>query len=170
MQDASDHSNWETRYILLLWLSILVLVPFDLRTVDSFVSAQFTALSVHMAGGIIGRIIWVCKTYLPDAGAVRDSAAICLSRLLTRPDMDTEHLRSFCDWASSALTICTAPAAAVMDPSAVLASSSASLSRSAGPEDAPTPRTASAVARSGSMDVVSNTAAVATAGTASFVS
>jgi hypothetical protein len=34
-QDRSDHMTWETRYVLFLWLSILVLVPFDLATADS---------------------------------------------------------------------------------------------------------------------------------------
>ena len=33
--DAGDHGTWETRYVLLLWLSILVLIPFDLSRVDS---------------------------------------------------------------------------------------------------------------------------------------
>jgi hypothetical protein len=26
---------WETKYVLLLWMSIIVLVPFDLVTIDS---------------------------------------------------------------------------------------------------------------------------------------
>lgn len=39
MQPA-DTSNWNTQYwqvpyILVLWLSIIVLVPFDLTTIDS---------------------------------------------------------------------------------------------------------------------------------------
>jgi hypothetical protein len=34
-QDRSNHETWETRYVLFLWLSILVLVPFDLATADS---------------------------------------------------------------------------------------------------------------------------------------
>jgi hypothetical protein len=34
-QDRSDHATWGTRYVLFLWLSILVLVPFDLATADS---------------------------------------------------------------------------------------------------------------------------------------
>eukprot|EP00284_Hemiselmis_tepida_P016887 CAMPEP_0174932034 /NCGR_PEP_ID=MMETSP1355-20121228/35491_1 /TAXON_ID=464990 /ORGANISM="Hemiselmis tepida, Strain CCMP443" /LENGTH=171 /DNA_ID=CAMNT_0016178431 /DNA_START=16 /DNA_END=527 /DNA_ORIENTATION=- len=34
-QDPADHETWETRYALLLWLSILVMVPFSLSTIDS---------------------------------------------------------------------------------------------------------------------------------------
>jgi hypothetical protein len=37
-QSRDAHESWETRYVLFLWLSILVLVPFDLHTADSLVS------------------------------------------------------------------------------------------------------------------------------------
>ena len=39
-QDALDVETWETRYVLLLWLSILVMVPFGLNTVDSATSGS----------------------------------------------------------------------------------------------------------------------------------
>ena len=29
-QDSNDNKSWETRYILLLWLSIIVLIPFNM--------------------------------------------------------------------------------------------------------------------------------------------
>lgn len=32
-EDVNAH--WETTYVLLLWLSVIVLVPFDLQTIDS---------------------------------------------------------------------------------------------------------------------------------------
>jgi hypothetical protein len=42
-QDQSDFETWETRYSLLLWMSMLALIPFDLKTVDSN-SAEGTIL------------------------------------------------------------------------------------------------------------------------------
>lgn len=33
-QNESDHASWETRYCLLLWLSIIVIIPFDMRKLD----------------------------------------------------------------------------------------------------------------------------------------
>ena len=33
-QKQSDYSNWETRYSLLLWLSILCLIPFDICSIE----------------------------------------------------------------------------------------------------------------------------------------
>lgn len=33
-QNESDHDSWETRYCLLLWLSIIVIIPFDMCKLD----------------------------------------------------------------------------------------------------------------------------------------
>ena len=88
--DAGEHGTWETRYVLLLWLSILVLMPFPLDTLDS------SALNGGGGGGgLIASTIALCTSYLSDPGAVRDAAAQCLARLLTRPDMDSGRLRVF---------------------------------------------------------------------------
>lgn len=97
--------------MLLLWLSILVRVPFDLRTVDSSLSDLTPTAEAAMADDgddvahspLIDSIISTCKGYLSDPGAVRDAAAVCLSRLLTRPDMDTVYLRRFMAWARDQL-------------------------------------------------------------------
>jgi hypothetical protein len=110
-QDTESHEAWETRYVLLLWLSILVLIPFDLSTVDSTVGFGAGAGAGGGAGGgggIIARITSLCKGYLSDPGAVREAAAVCLARLLTRPDMDRAHLRTYVAWAADTLAACTA--------------------------------------------------------------
>jgi hypothetical protein len=77
-QDMRDSETWETRYVLLLWLSILVMVPFGLNTVDSATSGS----------NLIDRIVEACKKCLGEAAKTRDAAAYLLARLLTRPDMD----------------------------------------------------------------------------------
>jgi hypothetical protein len=35
-QDPSDINTWPTRYMLLLWLSIIVMIPFHMSRLDSF--------------------------------------------------------------------------------------------------------------------------------------
>lgn len=102
---------WETRATLILWLSILVLIPFDLVTVDSQVSTggdDGAAVAARGGAGteappVVMRILDLCKRrYLADPGIVRDRAAFLLARLLTRPDMPVA-LATFLDWATRAL-------------------------------------------------------------------
>jgi len=35
-QDAGDVDTWATRHMLLLWLSIIVMMPFHMSRLDSF--------------------------------------------------------------------------------------------------------------------------------------
>jgi hypothetical protein len=135
--------------VLLLWLSILVLIPFDLTTVDSGFTAAHggvgdaanarapsgssanAAANANARGasghGIIATLIGVCQGYLSDSGPPRDAAAVCLSRLLSRPDMQRSHLHKYLQWAADTLAACTArpPAAAnaVQDADAMLEAS-----------------------------------------------
>ncbi|KAG6592731.1 Tubulin-specific chaperone D [Phytophthora cinnamomi] len=91
-QDRADHAAWETRYVLLLWLSMLCLVPFDLTTIDSSADTS-----------IVANIVTLCKDYLSDPGATQVAAAVCLSRLLSRPDMEQHYLTQFLNWANREL-------------------------------------------------------------------
>ena len=131
------------RYGLLLWLSVLVLVPFDLSTADSFSSLQQrhgsagreqqqqhktqrdaitsaaipnscvsrTPMPAPAAGGygsqgIVALLISVCSSYLSDPGPVREASAVCLAKLLTRPDMEGERLHAFMNAAVDTLAAC----------------------------------------------------------------
>lgn len=92
----------ETKCIVLLWLSILVLIPFDLSSVDTSIASR------NNAGGdgpppLVMRIIETCKDYLSNAGPMRTIAGLLLSRLLTRPDM-SKAFTSFIDWAHDTLS------------------------------------------------------------------
>ncbi|UIZ27599.1 hypothetical protein KXD40_005842 [Peronospora effusa] len=95
-QDRADYSMWETRYVLLLWLSMLCLVPFDLNTIDSSTSNDSTET-------IVSNIVTLCKDYLSDPGATQIAAAVCLSRLLSRPDMEQQYLMQFLHWSNQEL-------------------------------------------------------------------
>ena len=64
-------------YILVLWLSIIVLVPFDLTSIDSQRSQEM----------LVKRIINIGMDYCVDPGKIRDGAAVLLAKLITRPDV-----------------------------------------------------------------------------------
>lgn len=112
-QDRADHSTWETRYVLLLWLSMLCLVPFDLNTIDSSIPAAAaapealdgdSAAAASSNISIVADILTLCKEYLGDPGSTQLAASVCLSRLLSRPDMEAHYLTRFLAWANSELT------------------------------------------------------------------
>lgn len=86
----------EAKCVMLLWLSILVLVPFDISSVDTSIAGS--------GGGGVGedelaplvlRILGFSKDYLSNAGPMRTMAGLVLSKLLTRPDMPKAFTRYF---------------------------------------------------------------------------
>jgi hypothetical protein len=90
-QDRAESESWQTRYCLLVWLSIIALVPFDIASIDSDLPDR---------PSVVERVVGACKAYLADPGKVREAAGELVARLLTRPDMRVERLASFMDWCS----------------------------------------------------------------------
>ncbi|KAK5823035.1 tubulin folding cofactor D C terminal-domain-containing protein [Linnemannia elongata] len=88
---------WETRYILLIWLSLMCMIPFDLKTIDS----QATKDSDRIP--LVDQMIESGKTYLHCAGKDRDGASLFLARLLTRKDTCRVYLPEFVHWARDSL-------------------------------------------------------------------
>ncbi|GMN43144.1 hypothetical protein TIFTF001_012341 [Ficus carica] len=95
----------EAKCVILLWLSILVLVPFDISTVDTSI-ASVTGLGEHEPAPLVLKIIGFSKNYLSNAGPMRPIAALLLSKLLTRPDMPMAF-SSFVDWTHEVLSSTT---------------------------------------------------------------
>ncbi|KAL8138024.1 hypothetical protein V2J09_004025 [Rumex salicifolius] len=91
----------EAKCVLLLWLSILVLVPFDISSVDSSMG-QNTNLNEEEVPPLVSRILTFCKDYLSNAGPMRTIAGLLLSKLLTRPDM-LKAFSSFFEWANEVM-------------------------------------------------------------------
>jgi tubulin-specific chaperone D len=94
-EDPKDLEKWHTRYVLLLWLSILVMVPFGLETIDS--------QDCDTGLGLIDRILSICKFCLNESAKTRDAAAYLLAKMLTRPDLESSYLVSFLQWCRESL-------------------------------------------------------------------
>ena len=62
---------WEARYILLLWLSIIVMIPFDLSLMDGGQQSRHHTLE---------RILRLAQHYILLTDKSRDAAALLLSR------------------------------------------------------------------------------------------
>jgi tubulin-specific chaperone D len=69
-----DTDNWFLLYVLLLWTSILGLIPFDIETIDT-------------NNIITSGLFEYYKKTLNLSGVLRDIAAYSLSKFLTRPDV-----------------------------------------------------------------------------------
>jgi hypothetical protein len=84
--------RWEERYVLLLWLSLICMLPFDMAVLDSGGSQSD-----------VRRIVTCCYRYLAAADKSREAAAIVIARLTTRPDMQKALLPEFLGWARERL-------------------------------------------------------------------
>uniref|UniRef100_M4AEN6 Tubulin-specific chaperone D n=1 Tax=Xiphophorus maculatus TaxID=8083 RepID=M4AEN6_XIPMA len=99
-QDPKDLKTWETRYMLLLWLSMTCLIPFDLSRLDGHLESE----GVRIKEPVMERILAVAKTYLLAMGSPRDAAPVLVSKFMTRPDVKQKHLGCFLDWSLTSIS------------------------------------------------------------------
>ncbi|KAF2631119.1 beta-tubulin cofactor d [Macroventuria anomochaeta] len=83
---------WAERYVLLLWLSHLLLAPFPLASISTLQSSEETsaALDIELpteVPGITLRVLNICFQFLQSASKERTAAAKLLVTLCVRPDM-----------------------------------------------------------------------------------
>lgn len=100
----------ETKCIVLLWLYILVLIPFDISSVDTSI-ADGSYMGGFELPPLVMRILDISKDYLSSPGPMRRMSGLLLSRLLTRPDMP-KAFSSFTEWAHEVLLSVTDDVAA----------------------------------------------------------
>ena len=70
----SSSALWSTRYVTLLWISLICMIPFDLSQFDEDGKEGQTAVEIEA----------LAKRSLTNSGIVRESAAILLSRFYVR--------------------------------------------------------------------------------------
>ena len=101
---------WEEKYILVLWLSHLMLTPFDLASISSSQSFENDAIprQMELPSGmppLTLRAISICLENLNAAGKEREAAVTLLVRMALRPDMrKVGLLDAIVQWALSSLT------------------------------------------------------------------
>jgi len=80
---------WETKYILLIWLSLIFMIPFDIQNVDS---------SATNEESLINKIMRIAKEQMSSAGKEQEGAALLLSRMLLRKDLHQTELPKYINW------------------------------------------------------------------------
>lgn len=93
VQNVSESSDWQTHYVLLLWLSILATVPFALERFDG-IGDQPT---------VTERFLDVCRTFVRSKLKCNVIAAYMTGCFLSRPDIHGRYLRPYLDWVAEEL-------------------------------------------------------------------
>jgi len=69
-----DSSQWALRYVVLIWLALICMIPFDLAQFDDIGRIGHTAAVIETTA----------RSFLGKAGVERDGASLLLSRLFMR--------------------------------------------------------------------------------------
>lgn len=96
-KDASGAPTmvWEERYIMLIWLSHLMLTPFDLISVSSLLLSKNDSIVERMSGNlpdVAASLLSVAWDALGEPSKEREAAGMLLVRLSLRPDMRRQRL------------------------------------------------------------------------------
>lgn len=93
---AGNAEQWESRYMLLLWLSILVLNPFQMSRLDG----DAATANVDGARPLLTaeRIYRVCQANTDSNDSCATVAAYLVSRYLIRVDIKDHYLPQYLDW------------------------------------------------------------------------
>lgn len=86
VKERNEPENWESKYIILLWLGVIALVPFNLDIIDSGVVEMETEEG-EKASEIVELMLEIGKFYLRSLTKMREASALFLSKLFTRPDI-----------------------------------------------------------------------------------
>jgi hypothetical protein len=116
-EESPDAWQWEERYITLLWLSQLLLAPFDLASISSEGTEDIPQTDIpgliwpENVPGVTLRVIPLAIQYLSSSGKESAAAKVLLVRIAMRKDMqELRILHSLVQWALSRLRALSEPA------------------------------------------------------------
>jgi tubulin-specific chaperone D len=92
---STEDVAWQVPYVLLLWLSHLLLTPFDLASISSGQAGSIAIGGLDLPSGLPSvslRCLRLGMHYLPTSTKAQDAAAAMLVRLSIRPDMQKLRL------------------------------------------------------------------------------
>lgn len=97
-QNVDEADNWETRYMSLLWMSILVLNPFHFSRLDATGAGDDSSLTK------MERIYRLCKDNCKGNDPCSAVAAFLSAKFLVRNEIKEIYLSKFLDWCFEELT------------------------------------------------------------------
>ena len=85
---------WEMRFIMLLWMSLLCMIPFDLKKIDSGSDEKNDKKQLPL----VERVLEIVKSFITCVGKEYEGASMLGMRLLTRRDVCDKYLAPFLSW------------------------------------------------------------------------
>ena len=83
-ESPDNKQHWQTRFVLTVWLSIVIMTPFDLR--------KFDAGSQEQTQDSMSRRVFNClQTSLSSHDSCQHVTAYCLAKFFSRPDLLAEE-------------------------------------------------------------------------------
>lgn len=98
-QNIADKNDWETRYMLIVWLSILVLNPFELSRFDAFIRNDANADNEKSLSKM-DRIYKLCQLNTDNSDTCSNVAAFLTAKFLIRLDIKDNYLPKYLAWVS----------------------------------------------------------------------
>lgn len=98
-QNIADKNDWETRYMLIVWLSILVLNPFELARFDAFIGNDGDGTEQRPLSKM-DRIYKLCQLNTDNSDTCSNVAAFLTAKFLIRLDIKDKYLPKYLDWVS----------------------------------------------------------------------
>ncbi|PWN52231.1 ARM repeat-containing protein [Violaceomyces palustris] len=95
-------TSWELRYILLLWLSLVCMIPFDLTKFDAARTASQSPIEITTTTAL--RIERIGRSFLSRPGKERDAGAVLLGKLFQRRDVSDDQFEDFAAWCMTCLS------------------------------------------------------------------
>lgn len=100
VQNPKDKETWRSRFVLLLWLSIVVIIPFHMSRLDGFAPgppSEDASSSKKLT--VMERIYNICKTYALSKDSCAEASAYLASKFLIRSDVKELYMGAFFEWA-----------------------------------------------------------------------
>ncbi|XP_014222529.1 tubulin-specific chaperone D [Trichogramma pretiosum] len=92
-QNMDDKENWQTRYVLLIWLSIISKIPFAMSRLETS--------EIKPEQTVTMRVLDICKKYCSSKDACSIAGIYLLANFLTRSDVKEKHLDDMIMWSLS---------------------------------------------------------------------
>lgn len=94
--NVNDNENWEKRYVLLVWMSVLVLIPFHLARLDG--DEGHSSSQTDKKVKKMEQMYQICKAHTTNNDPCSMVAAFFTAKFLIRADMKDIYLEKFLNW------------------------------------------------------------------------